>query len=76
MNLFKAYALCINVGKIKLANDKVIDKYKCDIFKTLEEAETEMVKKNPYDFQIIEIYRNKFINNTQFKIQITYNSIE
>ena len=76
MNLFKAYALCINTGKIKLANDKTIDKLKCDIFKTLEEVETEMVKKNPFDYQIIEIYRNKPLNNTQFKIQITYNSNE
>ena len=54
MNLFKAYALCINVGKIKLANDKVIDKYKCDIFKTLEEAETEMVKKTHMIFKLLK----------------------
>lgn len=54
MNLFKAYALCINTGKIKLANDKTIDKLKCDIFKTLEEVETEMVKKIPLIIKLLK----------------------
>jgi len=76
MNLFNAYALCISSGKIKVSPDKTIDKLNCDIFKTLEEAECERIKRNPLDFQIIKVYGNKSFNNSQFKMHITYNSIE
>jgi hypothetical protein len=76
MNLFKAYALCINTGKIKLPNDKTLDKFKCDIFTTLEEANLERIKRNPLDFQIIEVYGNKSFFNPQFKMHLTYNSNE
>ena len=76
MNLFKSYALCISTGKIKMPNDKYVDKYKCQIFKNLEEANNERNLKNPLEFKIIEIYRNKYSDNKTFKMELTYNCVE
>lgn len=77
MNFYKAYALCINNGKIKVSQDKTLDKFTCNIFKSLEEATNEANIKNPLDFQIIEIYRRQNSLNKKFKMQLTtYSSDE
>jgi hypothetical protein len=71
MNFYKAYALCINRGKIRVSQDKTLDKFTCDIFKSLEEATNELNKKNPIDFQIIEIYGSQNFNSKKFKLELT-----
>ena len=76
MHFFKAYALCINSGKIKVSQEKTLDKFSCEIFKSLEEATNELNKKNPIDFQIIEVYRTQNINNKKFKMELTTSSAD
>jgi hypothetical protein len=71
-DLFKAYALCLSTGKIKLTPDTTFDKYKCQVFKTLEEANKERISKNPYDYKILEIYGNNLNSHSKFKMELTY----
>jgi hypothetical protein len=73
MDLHKAYALCINAGTIVGYPDKIVDKYRCEIYETLEEANNEKNKLNPISFRILEIYDKSKIDNTKFRIQITIN---
>jgi hypothetical protein len=72
MDFYKSYALCINSVKIKVSSKKTIERYNCDIFKSLEEANNEIIKKEPFDCKLIEIYENKILNNRKLKIELTY----
>ena len=74
MDFYKAYALCISNGKIKISQDKTLDKFTCNIFKSLEEAINEANNKNPLDFNIVEIWRRGSSFNKKFKMQLTTSS--
>ena len=71
MDLYKAYALCINTGRIVGNPDIIIEKYTCEFFETLEKARQETIEKNPIDYRILEIRGNNKLDNAKFRMELT-----
>jgi len=84
MNLYKTYALCIKQLHLNNKNNNTIiindDKlyFKCDYFKTLEEAKKKelviknyenilKINRNSNDFHIFEVYGPPNFHNIQVK---------
>jgi hypothetical protein len=75
MDIFKAYALCTNSYNILVSpnksNNKITTNFNCEIFRSLEEVNKNILQKKPIDFYILEVSGNNLNKKIKLKFSTT-----